>query len=92
MSEYSKYLRWLYRRNLLKARGEEINRGLIAKLNRKMMYWNGTENYINSKDIEIILKGLFTNSIGSEEMCQKGLYFLKATGESSGVMAKIMVQ
>lgn len=36
MSEYSKYLRWLYRRNLLKARGEEANRGLIAKLNRKI--------------------------------------------------------
>ena len=33
MSEYSKYLRWLYRRNLLKARSEEVNRGLIAKLN-----------------------------------------------------------
>ena len=36
MSEYSKYLRWLYRRNLLKARSEEINRGLIGKLERKI--------------------------------------------------------
>lgn len=36
MSEYSKYLRWLYRRNLLKSRSEEVNRGLIAKLNRKI--------------------------------------------------------
>ena len=36
MSEHSKYLRWLYRRNLLKERGEETNRGLIAKLNRKI--------------------------------------------------------
>ena len=36
MSEYTKYLRWLYRRNLLKERGEEVNHGLIAKLNRKI--------------------------------------------------------
>ena len=36
MSEYAQYLKWLYRRNLLKARGEEVNRGLIAKLNRKI--------------------------------------------------------
>ena len=36
MSGYAKYLRWQYRRNLLKARGEEVNRGLIAKLNRKI--------------------------------------------------------
>ena len=36
MSEYSKYLRWIYRRNLLKARGEEVNRGIIGKLNRKI--------------------------------------------------------
>lgn len=36
MSEYSKYLRWLYRRNLLKSRGEELNKGLIAKLNRQI--------------------------------------------------------
>lgn len=36
MSEYTRYLRWLYRRNLLKARGEELNRGIIGKLNRKI--------------------------------------------------------
>ena len=36
MSEHSKYLRWLYRRNLLKSRGEEMNRGLIGKLERKI--------------------------------------------------------
>ena len=36
MSEYTKYLRWLYRRNLLKARGEEVNRGIIGKLGRKI--------------------------------------------------------
>ena len=36
MSEYTKYLRWLYRLNLLKERGEEENHGLLAKLNRKI--------------------------------------------------------
>lgn len=36
MSEYSKYLRWLYRRNLLAARGAEENKGIINKLNRKI--------------------------------------------------------
>ena len=36
MSEYAQYLKWLYRRNLLRARGEEINRGIIGKLNRKI--------------------------------------------------------
>lgn len=36
MSNYSQYLRWLYRRNLLKSHGEEMNRGLINKLNRQI--------------------------------------------------------
>lgn len=36
MSEYYNYLKWLYRRNLLKARGEEMNRGIINKLQRKL--------------------------------------------------------
>ena len=36
MSEYAKYLRWRYRRGLLQARSAEVNRGLIAKLNRKI--------------------------------------------------------
>ena len=40
MSEYSKYLRWLYRRNLLIARSAEENKGLIAKLNRKIRNYN----------------------------------------------------
>ena len=42
MSEYSKYLRWKYRRNLLKARGEEMNRGIIAKLNRQIRNYEGS--------------------------------------------------
>lgn len=36
MREYTNYLKWLYRRNLLKARGEEVNRGIIGKLERKI--------------------------------------------------------
>ena len=36
MSEYTNYLKWLYRRNLLITRGEERNKGLIGKLNRKI--------------------------------------------------------
>lgn len=44
MSEYSKYLRWLYRRNLLKFRGEEVNKGLIAKLNRKIRNYEKEKN------------------------------------------------
>ncbi len=36
MSERTNYLRWVYRRNLLKARSEEVNHGIIAKLNRKI--------------------------------------------------------
>ena len=42
MSEYAQYLKWLYRRNLLKARSEEVNRGLIAKLNRKIRKYEGS--------------------------------------------------
>ena len=36
MTEHTNYLRWLYRRNLLLTRGEERNKGLIRKLNRKI--------------------------------------------------------
>jgi len=44
MNEYSRYLRWLYRRNLLKSRGEEVNKGLIAKLNRKIRNYEKEKN------------------------------------------------
>lgn len=36
MSEYANYLKWKYRRSLLTSRGEEMNKGLIGKLNRKI--------------------------------------------------------
>ena len=56
-----------------------------AQLNRKMMHWNGTENYINSKDIEIILKGFINNSIGSEKMCQKCIDYLLKTIDNDAI-------
>ena len=56
-----------------------------ARLNRKMMKWNGIENYINSKDIEIILKGLVSNSIGSKNMCQRALEYLLKTIDNDGI-------
>ena len=56
-----------------------------AHLNRKMMKWNGTENYINSKDIEIILKGLVDYSIGSKNICQRALEYLLKNIDNDGI-------
>lgn len=42
MNEYTNYLKWLYRRNLLISRGEEKNRGIIGKLNRKIRKYEGS--------------------------------------------------
>lgn len=42
MSEYANYLKWIYRRNLLRARSEEDNKGLIAKLTRKIRKYEST--------------------------------------------------
>ena len=36
MSKKTRYLRWLYRRNLLTERGAEMNKGIINKLNRQI--------------------------------------------------------
>lgn len=36
MTDKTNYLKWLYRRNLLTSRGEEMNRGIINKLTRKI--------------------------------------------------------
>ena len=33
-----------------------------TRLNRKMMHWDGTENYINAEDTEFILKGLLLST------------------------------
>ena len=42
MKEYTNYLKWRYRRDLLTARGEERNRGIIAKLTRKIRKYEGS--------------------------------------------------
>lgn len=42
MSEYANYLKWIYRRKLLKAHGEEMNKGIIGKLNRKIRRYEAT--------------------------------------------------
>lgn len=42
MNEYTQYLLWRYRRDLLRARGEELNKGLIGKLNRKIRKYEST--------------------------------------------------
>ena len=42
MSDYANYLKCIYRRNLLRARGEELNRGIIGKLNRKIRKYEAT--------------------------------------------------
>ena len=62
-----------------------------AQLNRKMMHWNGTENYINSKDIEVILKGLINNSIGSKKMCQKGIEYLLKNVDNDAIVQGLPV-
>ncbi len=36
MENESRYLSWLYRRKVLAERGEEMNRGIINKLNREI--------------------------------------------------------
>ena len=42
MGEYSRYLSWIYRRNLLTERGAEMNKGIINKLNRKIRNYDAT--------------------------------------------------
>ena len=41
MNKKSRYLSWLYRRKVLAERGEEMNRGIINKLNRKIRNYEG---------------------------------------------------
>ena len=36
MNEQTNYLKWIARRKLLMSRGEELNRGIINKLTRKI--------------------------------------------------------
>ena len=54
-------------------------------LNRKMMKWNGVENYICAKDIEILLKAIYYKKLGSEKMSNKVLEYLKQNADYKGV-------
>ena len=55
-----------------------------AQLNRKMMT-KGTENFISSEDIEVILKGILYKTVGSEEMCDKAMYYLLENADDDGI-------
>ena len=57
-----------------------------TKLNRKMMHWDGTENYINAEDTEFILKGFLYNTIGSKEMCERSIEYLLANKDFDSIM------
>ena len=57
-----------------------------TRLNRKMMYWDGTENYINAEDTEFILKGLLYNKIGSVEMCERAIEYLLSNKDFDSIM------
>ena len=57
-----------------------------TRLNRKMMHWDGTENYINAEDTEFILKGLLYNKIGSVEMCERAIQYLLSNKDFDSIM------
>ena len=57
-----------------------------TKLNRKMMHWNGTENYINAEDTEFILRGLLYKKIGSAEMCERAINYLLENKDFDSIM------
>ena len=42
MTEYAKYLNWVYRASLLRMRDEIANHGIINKLNRKIRKYEAT--------------------------------------------------
>ncbi len=44
MNNKTKYLFWLYRRNLMLERGAEDRKGIIAKLNRKIRKYEKENN------------------------------------------------
>ena len=57
-----------------------------TKLNRKMMHWNGTENYINAEDTEFILRNLLYKKIGSAEMCERAINYLLQNKDFDAIM------
>ena len=60
--------------------------GLKAtKLNRKMMK-EGEQNYMSAEDIEIILKGILYKTIGSEDMCERGMNYLLENDDTDAIV------
>lgn len=56
-----------------------------TELNRKMMDWQGLENYICSDDIETIYKGIYNKTIASERMCIVAMDYLFQNADLTGV-------
>jgi beta-lactamase class A len=60
--------------------------GLKAtELNRKMMK-EGEQNYMSAEDIEIILKGILYKTLGSKEMCQRGMEYLLENDDTDAIV------
>ena len=55
-----------------------------TQLNRKMMT-PGTENYISSEDIEIIIKGIAYQEVGSKQMCDRAMNYLLENDDFDGI-------
>ena len=55
-----------------------------TQLNRKMMT-PGTENYISSEDIEIIIKGIAYKEVGSKQMCDRAMNYLLENDDFDGI-------
>ena len=60
--------------------------GLKAtELNRKMMK-EGEQNYMSAEDIEIILKGILYKTLGSKEMCERGMEYLLENDDTDAIV------
>ena len=60
--------------------------GLKAtKLNRKMMK-EGEQNYMSAEDIEIILKGILYKTLGSKDMCERGMEYLLENDDTDAIV------
>ncbi len=45
----------------------------------------GTENYISSEDIEIIIKGIAYKEVGSKQMCDRAMNYLLENDDFDGI-------
>ena len=60
--------------------------GLKAtELNRKMMK-EGEQNYMSAEDIEIILKGILYKTVGSKDMCERGMEYLLENDDTDAIV------